>query len=62
MKNNCVEFKEYNGDVYKLVGYKKKIKFVGYKKITAHIIFHVKLGEHFRRKARFIAYGHKIGH
>ena len=34
-------------------------KLVGYKEITGHIIFDVKLGEGFRRKARFVADGHK---
>ena len=55
VKNNSVTFKVCNGDVYKLVGYKKVTADNG-----SHI-FHVKLGEHFRRKARFVAYGHKIG-
>ena len=32
---------------------------VGFKKITGHLIFDVKLGENFRRKARFVADGHK---
>lgn len=50
MKNNRVAFEKYAGDVSKLIGYKK---------ITAHLIFDVKLGENFRRKARFVADGHK---
>lgn len=50
MANNRVAFEEYNGDVKKLVGYKK---------ITGHMIFDVKLGENFRRKARYVADGHK---
>ena len=33
---------------------------VGYQQITGHIIFDVKLGEGFRRKARFVGDGHKI--
>ncbi len=32
---------------------------VGYQEITGHMIFDVKLGENFRRKARFVADGHK---
>jgi hypothetical protein len=32
---------------------------VGYQLITGHLIFDVKLGENFRRKARFCADGHK---
>ncbi len=31
----------------------------GYQKITGHVIFDVKMGENFRRKARFVADGHK---
>ena len=42
MTNNRVAFEEFGGDVSKLVGYKR---------ITAHLIFDVKLGENFRRKA-----------
>ena len=34
-------------------------KLVGYQQITGHIIFDVKLGENFRRKARYVADGHK---
>ena len=49
MKNNRVAFEEYTEEVSKLVGYKK---------ITGHMIFDVKLGENFRRKARFVADGH----
>ena len=32
---------------------------VGYQQITGHMIFDVKMGENFRRKARFVADGHK---
>ena len=32
---------------------------VGYQQITGHITFDVKLGENFRRKARYVADGHK---
>jgi hypothetical protein len=31
----------------------------GYQKITCHMVFDVKMGENFRRKARFVADGHK---
>ena len=31
----------------------------GYQEISGHIIFDVKLGEGFRRKARFVGDGHK---
>ena len=50
MANNRVAFEEYTGDVKDLVGYKQ---------ITAHMVFDVKLGENFRRKARYVADGHK---
>ena len=49
MKNNRVAFEEFHGDVSKLIGYKK---------ITGHMIFDIKLGENFRRKARYVADGH----
>lgn len=32
---------------------------IGYQQITGHLVFDVKLGENFRRKARFCADGHK---
>ena len=32
---------------------------VGYQEITGHVIFDVKLGEGFRRKARFVGDDHK---
>jgi len=41
---------EYKGDAKDLIGYQR---------ITGHLIFDVKLGENFRRKARFVADGHK---
>ncbi|CAJ1948165.1 unnamed protein product [Cylindrotheca closterium] len=50
MKNNRIAFEGYNGDVSKLVGYKQ---------ITGHMVFDVKLGKNFRRKARYCADGHK---
>jgi hypothetical protein len=31
---------------------------IGYQKITCHLIFDVKLGENFRRKAQYVAGGH----
>ena len=33
-------------------------KRIGYQKIRCHMIFYVKLGENFRRKARYVAGGH----
>lgn len=50
MKNAMIAFEEYDGDVRDLVGYQE---------ITGHLVFDVKLGENFRRKARFCADGHK---
>jgi hypothetical protein len=32
---------------------------VGYTKITGHLIFDIKMGENLRRKARYVADGHK---
>ena len=50
MKNNRIAFELHEGDVSKLVGFKE---------ITGPMIFDVKLGENFRRKARFCADDHK---
>ena len=44
------ELEENAGDVEDLIGNKK---------ITGHFVFDVKLGENFRRKARYCADGHK---
>jgi hypothetical protein len=52
MKNVCIAFEEYEGDVSTLVGYTQ---------ITGHIVFDVKLGENLRRIARYYADGHKTG-
>ena len=41
---------EHDGEISQLVGYQE---------ITGYLIFHVKLAENFRRKARFVADGHK---
>ena len=50
MKRIKGAFKEYDGDPSNLVGYQE---------ITTHMIFDIKLGENFRRKARLVADGHK---
>ena len=50
MKNVRPAFEVYEGDVKDLP--------VGYQRIDCHIIFDVKLGENFRRKARLVAGGH----
>jgi hypothetical protein len=52
MSNVRVAFEEYDGDPNTLVGYTQ---------ITGHLVFDVKLGENFRRKARYCADGHKTG-
>ena len=50
MKNIRIAFEEYDDDPMKLPP--------GYQKITCHMIFDVKMGENFRRKARMVAGGH----
>ncbi len=50
MKKVRVAFEEYDGNVSDLVGYKK---------LDMLMIFDVKMGENFRRKARLVADGHK---
>ena len=50
MKNNRIIFKENEGDPSSLKGFKE---------ITGHLVFDIKLGENFRRKAQFCADGHK---
>ena len=52
MRNVRVAFEEFDGDPNTLVGYTQ---------ITGHLVFDVKLGENFRRKARYCADGHKTG-
>ena len=52
MKNLRVAFEDFDGDPNSLVGYTQ---------ITGHLVFDVKLGENFRRKARYCADGHKTG-
>lgn len=49
MDNVMVAFKPYDGNPKELVGYQE---------IKCHMIFDVKLGENFRRKARYVAGGH----
>ena len=52
MANVRIAFEEYNGDPNSLFGYTQ---------ITGHLVFDVKFGENFRRKARYCADGHKTG-
>ena len=49
MKNVRPAFRKFDGDPKELVGYQK---------IRCHMIFDVKLGENFRRKARLVGGGH----
>lgn len=49
MDNVRVAFEVYEGKVEDLVGYQK---------VKCHVIFDVKLGENFRRKARLVTGGH----
>jgi hypothetical protein len=51
MKNVRPAFEVWDKDVSELPP--------GYQKIACHMIFDVKMGENFRRKARFVADGHK---
>ena len=51
IKNNRVAFETFEWDPSKLVGYKE---------ITVHLIFDVKLSENLRQKARFVADGHLV--
>lgn len=50
MSNVRVAFEEYDGNPNELVGYQQ---------IQCHMIFDIKLTENFRRKARYVAGGHK---
>ena len=50
MKKIVAAFEQFDGDPSELIGYQE---------ITTHIIFDIKLGENFRRKARLVADGHK---
>ena len=50
MKNVRVAFELHDGDPTKLVGYQE---------VTTHLVFDIKLGENFRRKARLVGDGHK---
>ena len=50
MKNVRIAFKEFEGDVSAIPP--------GYQEICCHMIFDIKMGENFRRKARMIADGH----
>ena len=49
MKNVRIAFDTYDGDIDDLVGYHF---------VKCHMIFDVKMGENFRRKARIVAGGH----
>ena len=50
MKNVRIAFEEFEGDVSAIPP--------GYQEICCHMIFDIKMGENFRRKARMIADGH----
>ena len=50
MKNVCIAFEEYQGNISDLPP--------GYQKINCHMIFDVKMGENFHRKACMVAGGH----
>ena len=46
IRNNRCAFEKYEGNTSELVAYEE---------ITGHLIFDVKLSEHFRRKVMFVA-------
>ena len=48
MRDVRIGFEVYDGDVNKLIGYEE---------IKGHIVFDIKLGENFRRKARYVGEG-----
>jgi hypothetical protein len=50
MKNVRIAFEEFEGDISDLPSF--------YQKINCHLIFDIKFGENFRRKARMVAGGH----
>ena len=52
MKNVCIAFDLYEGNI-------KDLDQQGYQHIDCHMIFDVKMGENFCRKARMVAGGHK---
>ena len=49
MRNVRIVFEQYDGDIKDLVGYTS---------INCHLIFDIKMGENFCRKARMVAGGH----
>ena len=57
MKNANIAFELYEGNVSQEQAI-LQLKAQGYQQISYHIIFDVKMGENFRRKARLVAGGH----
>ena len=51
MKNSRTDFEVWEKDISEFPP--------GYQNITCHMIFDVKMDKNFRRKSRFVAYGHK---
>ena len=58
MKNVMVAFEKYEGLLHH-DGSVDELKSKGYQHVDCHMIFDVKMGENFRRKARMVAGGHK---
>ena len=52
MRNVRIAFEEFSRPISQILH--------GFKKFNFHLLFEVKLNENFRRKARFIANGHRI--
>ena len=60
MKNIRPDFEVWEKDTSEFPPGYQKITFPpGYQNITCHMIFDVKMGENFKRKARFVTIGHK---
>ena len=59
MKNVRAAFAEYEGEHNNTERDQEDLKRRGYQKVDCHMIFDIKLGENFRRKARMVAGGHQ---
>ena len=60
MKNVRIVFAQHDGVHTDIERNKTDLKRKGYQKVDCHMMFDIKLGENFRRKARMVAGGHQI--